>query len=271
MNLYRRIRNRIKRRKRYKKRLARLAKCGSFQIRQVDGVTVAEGNGLRLGHLFEGDGVLIVEEVFKNNEYDFDVGQESVVIDIGMNIGLASLYFASRDDVRAVYGFEPFRPTHEKALFNFKINERLAHKVHPHNFGLGAADKQLALQYYAQAPGRMSTVRPISDIPHSPKYETTSETVQIRSAAEVLGELIQRHADRKIVLKCDAEGAEKEIFESLNAAGLLADIDVVMAEYHFSHDTALLEILAANGFVSFRQRTVTLRTGDFGMIRAVRA
>jgi len=270
MTLFRKLRNRRNEQKRYKRRLARLEKCGDFTITQIDGVKVARGNGLNLGYIFEGDGTLIVEEVFKNDEYNFDIADRAVVIDIGMNIGLASLYFAARDDVEDVYGFEPFKPTFEQAMFNFKINEESAGKIHPHNYGLGDRDKELTCEYYAKAPGRMSTVQSLDKIRHSSKYETRMETVQIKDAAEQLRPIIERHKERTIIVKCDTEGAEKEIFESLDSGGILKNIDVILLEYHFSYDVPVGDMLKKNGFVFFKQKTVTLETGDFGIIRAVR-
>lgn len=256
--------------RRYRRRLARLQTCGNFQVVQVEGVKVAQGDSLSFGHIFDGDGILIIEEIFKNEEYHFDLGADVVVIDIGMNIGLASLYFALRADVKAVYGFEPFRPTFDQALFNFKINPRCAGKIHPCNYGLGDAEKELTLEYYSRTPGRMSTVKAIGEIHPDHKYETRLETVQIKNAAAEIHSILERHRGTKIVLKCDTEGAEKEIFESLDAAGVLKDIDVVLLEYHFSYDAALLDILRRYGFASFKQRTARLETGDFGMIRAAK-
>jgi FkbM family methyltransferase len=270
MNPYRKIRNHIKQRKRYKKRLARLEKCGNFHIKEIEGVKVAEGNSLNLGYIFEGDGVLMIEEIYKNEEYNFDIGAQAVVIDIGMNIGLASLYFAARDDVENVYGFEPFKPTFEQAIFNFKINEKYANKIHPYSYGLGDEDKELTIEYYPRTPGRMSTVKSIDEIHPSRKYETQKETVQIMSAAKEIGGIIERHKDKKIVVKCDTEGSEKEIFENLDSKGILKNIDMVMLEYHFSYDVPLVEILKRNDFVFFKQKTISLETGDFGIIRAVK-
>ena len=91
MNPYRKFRNHFKQKKRYKKQLARLKKCGKFHVKEIEGVKVAQGYGLDLGYIFDGDGILIVEEIFKNDEYNFYIGAEAVVIDIGMNTGLASL------------------------------------------------------------------------------------------------------------------------------------------------------------------------------------
>jgi FkbM family methyltransferase len=239
-------------------------------MNEIDGVKIAEVNDLNLGHIFDGDGVLIAEEIFNNDGYNFDIGDPAVVIDIGMNIGLASLYFAARDDIKDVYGFEPFKPTFDHAMFNFKINKKYSNKIHPYNYGLGDEDKELIFEYYSKAPGRMSTVKLLDEIPHNPKYGTRQETVQIKDAAKEISTIIEQHKDSKIVIKCDTEGSEIEIFESLDAKGILKNIEIVMLEYHFSYDVGIVDILRRNGFVIFKQKTASLETGDFGMIRAVK-
>ncbi len=270
MNLYRKIRNRLNSHKRYKKRLARLEKCGKFKMNEIEGVKVVEVNDLNLGHIFDGDGSLIAEEIFNNDEYHFDIGDSAVVIDIGMNIGLASLYFAARGDVKDVYGFEPFKPTFDHAIFNFGINKKYSNKIHPHNYGLGNEDKELSFEYYSKAPGRMSTVKLLDEISHNPKYGTRQEVVQIRDAAKEITAIIEQHKDSRIVIKCDTEGSEMEIFESLDSKGILRNIEIIILEYHFSYDVGIVDILKRNGFVLFKQKTVSLETGDFGMIRAVK-
>ena len=47
------------------------------------------------------------EEWFCMNEYRFDVERNVDVIDIGMNVGVATLYYARQQNVKSIYGFEP--------------------------------------------------------------------------------------------------------------------------------------------------------------------
>jgi len=56
----------------------------------------------------------------------------------------------------------------------------------------------------------------------------------------------------------------------LDSKGILKNIDMIMLEYHFSYDVPLLDILRRNGFAFFKQKTVSLETGNFGMIRAIK-
>lgn len=266
------LEKKLKEQKRFKKRLAKLNKIGKFQINEIDGVKVADGLGLRLGHIFDGDGILIVDEIFNNQEYYFDCSSESIVIDIGMNIGLACLFFAQKDDVSDIYGFEPFKPTYEQALFNFDLNACYKNKIHPFNIGLGDKDELLKVDYYGRSPGKMSVIKSIDELhpDRKKKYDIKNQEVIIKNTSEVLMPIIEKHTNKKIILKCDTEGSEKKIFESLESSNLLSKIDIVMAEYHFSYDNDLLKILKGNGFVIFKQKIITLKTGDFGIIRAVR-
>jgi hypothetical protein len=45
---------------------------------------------------------------------------------------------------------------------------------------------------------------------------------------------------------------------------------MIILEYHFSYDVPLMEMLKRNGFIFFKQKVVSLETGDFGIIRAIK-
>ena len=126
------------------------------------------------------------------------------------------------------------------------------------------------LEYSANVPGQMSTIKPISETHPWRQDRAVSETVKIKNAAVEIAAIVNKHKSSKIVLKCDTEGSEKEIFACLDADNVLKSIDLIMLEYHFSYDRPIVELLKKNGFILFKQKTVTLKTGDFGMIRAIR-
>ena len=69
-------------------------------------------------------GEILVDEV-----YSFDCTGDAIVIDIGMNRGIASLYFAAKDNILNVYAFEPFGPTRALAQRNLELNPELARKI----------------------------------------------------------------------------------------------------------------------------------------------
>ena len=74
--------------KKYQEKLATLKRSGDFEITEIEGVQVASGYGLNLGHVFSGDAMVVVSEVFGSGEYHFELGADSVVIDIGMNVSV---------------------------------------------------------------------------------------------------------------------------------------------------------------------------------------
>ena len=66
-----------------------------------------------------------IRDIFCADCYNYFLNDTSgeVVIDIGMNIGGASLYFLNKPNVIKVYSFEPFPDTFAEAEDNFKLND----------------------------------------------------------------------------------------------------------------------------------------------------
>jgi len=77
----------------------------------------------------------------------------------------------------------------------------------------------------------------------------SEETVVIKDAAKEIGSITTNNTNKHIIIKCDCQGAEFEIFEKLNEEGLIGNIDVVMMEYHFEKPNRLVEILSEQNFV----------------------
>ena len=75
-------------------------------------------------------------------------------------------------------------------------------------------------------------------------------TITIKDSAEVLLPIIkENYGEKKIILKCDCEGGEYDIFESLDNAGLLSKIDAIAMEWHGQDRLpSLKKILLKNGF-----------------------
>ncbi len=171
----------------------------------------------------------LVREVFVKSEYNLDIGREAVLIDIGMNRAAVSLRFATNENIKSVYAFEPFRPTFELAKRNLELNPQLSEKIHAYNVGLGRKDATLELPYQRARTGSMSTTHDVCRGVQS----THNETVVVKDAAAELARILAEHKNRHIIVKCDCEGAEFEIFDRLDEQGLVGRIDVVIVEYHF--------------------------------------
>ena len=232
-------------------------------VRIVDGQVVLTVNGLSI-FARSSDDIRFIGEVFFENAYNFKTGVELCAIDIGMNIGLSSLQFASKPEVAEVHSFEPFANTYDRAVDNFGLNPGLAHKIQPHNLGLSNADRDGPVVVAQSADsGAMSTVGSTIG---------TAVHVSLRDAGAYLGPIMEkaRAAGRQVVVKVDCEGSEFAIFQSLAAHDLLPKVTAFMVEWHamFADKTQedLIAPLRRNGFLVF-DRSPRRGNGFFYAVR----
>ena len=123
-----------------------------------------------------------------------------MVLDVGMNFGTATLYFANQPNVTRVYSFEPFVPTYEEAVRNMHLNPRLHQKIATHAYGLGFKDERVEALYAARpAAGGMSTVinRFESSDPIFKKENAHVEQLELRNASAALKPIVERHCSRE--------------------------------------------------------------------------
>lgn len=189
----------------------------------------------------------IYEEIFLQGDYAFSLSRTSIiVIDIGMNIGCASLFFASRENVAAVYSYEPFPRTYREALDNFSRNgEAIRNKIIPHNYALSGHDGETTVHFYEEFPGGMTIVK---DHPSWGKQEVT---VQIRKASDELKEILDGHMQDLILMKIDCEGSEYEILQDMDAHNLIEKVDAFIMESHFGRENEIVDCLKRKGFYVF--------------------
>jgi FkbM family methyltransferase len=165
-----------------------------------------------------------INEVIIQKTYELGLGNDDYcVIDIGANIGDSVLYFSSLKEVNAVYAYEPFKNSFDKALKNFALNPDLSSKIRSFNVGISNENTEL----YVNTPKETFGV----SINHVQKGD---DKIIIKEASELLAPIINAHfGKQKILLKLDCEGSEYDIVESLDKSGLLAKIDVIIGEWHF--------------------------------------
>ena len=191
---------------------------------------------------------MVMNDIFKKNSWNFCTKEKVVVIDIGMNIGLASLYFANMDNVERVYGYEPFPQTYQTALDNICMNDaRIQSKIIPNNYGLTDKEQTIEVLYDSKYTTNMR-------IDGGERLHGDEEkVVQVRTliASDVIGNIMEKHTDAKIVLKVDCEGSEYSIFENLCATGVLNKIYMILMETHDGRENEIKSSLAQSGFVYF--------------------
>ena len=204
------------------------------------------------------DDLRFIGEVYLRNTYNFICDGDVSVIDIGMNIGLASLFFATKSFVKEVHSYEPFKRTYDRALANISLNPSLSAKISPNNCGLADFDDMRTV--FIPDNDDDSGYLPIRGV-------NSGEQVQIsvRNAAPVLTPIVESAISRglKVIAKLDCEGSEFAIFDILESTGILGKVSAFMVEWHKGvgekTQQDLIEPLLKHGFMIF---DITASSGD---------
>jgi FkbM family methyltransferase len=243
----------------------------SFRLLHENGaiINVAdEGLIVELGsvsfHARQVDDIILVGELFLNHVYNFLADGEWCAIDIGMNIGLASLLLAAKPFVREVHAFEPFADTFERARANLSLNPEIADKISLYNVGLADKDEDKTVLIPNERPsGSFEIKGSPSGVPHR---------IFVRNAATALRPIIKaaKARGRDVIVKVDCEGSEFPIFAALDADGLIEHISAFMVEWHkidwSKTQQDLMAPLLRRGFLVFDLS----REGANGFFYAVR-
>lgn len=193
----------------------------------------------------------VLSEVHIFNEYNFETSERCCVIDIGMNVGFATLYFANMENVSHVHSFEPFGAPYRRAIDNIDINPNLAGKITAYNIGLAAKTETKSVSYDEAFTISTST---------EGNGGSSTTTISLKNASAALADIIKSAKAEKlaVVIKMDCEGSEFEIFDDLAASDLLSDVYVLMVEWHKwwsadKTDKDLIKHLLQRGFVAFNK------------------
>jgi len=169
----------------------------------------------------EGIDAATIMVVFLKKDYGV-IPDNSIVVDIGANIGVFAIYAASTARNTTVYAFEPAKDSFDCLLRNVKLNgvERV---VHPFNLGVSAKKEKRKLFLASLSPFHSLYSRSINQ-----------EFISINCIS--LNDILEQNKiDRVDVLKVDCEGAEFEILRGLSD-GNFRRIKEIRMEYHNQHD-----------------------------------
>jgi FkbM family methyltransferase len=195
-------------------------------------------------------------EQFVEQQYSRLDVKGKVVVDVGANVGDASLYFFTRG-AKKVYGYEPYPYSCRIARQNIKLNK---------------ADKIVEIKNEAVFGSRKGIII-------DPKYKNmaTSPLEEFERGQRInsvsLHDIIQRHKLNGALLKMDCEGSEYEIILNASTSDLRKFGQIIM-EYHYGYEP-LVEKLRSAGFTTehtkpiFAARSETNGSGmRIGMIYA---
>jgi len=172
----------------------------------------------------------VLYEIFVQNIYNVNPSINNIiVVDIGMNVGAATLYFANESFTEKVYGFEPFPETYNEAFSNVKLNESISDKVVLFNKGVSSVTEQRTIYQYESGLLSASTIN--SD-ENGIKKNGEKIVIDLLSITDLLDNIKKDHPLNKIMLKIDCEGEEYSIFESLSKTEYLNDVCSIVVEWH---------------------------------------
>lgn len=172
----------------------------------------------------------VLYEIFIQNIYNVNLSTNNmVVVDIGMNIGAATLYLANQTFTEKVYGFEPFPETFMEASANMKLNESIINKVVLFNKGVSSVTEKRTIYQYESGLLSASTIHTEE---FADKKSIDKIDIELISIKDLLDMIKKNHPLNKIMLKIDCEGEEYSIFESLSTTEYLNDVSCIVVEWH---------------------------------------
>jgi len=208
------------------------------------------------------DQLYILNEVFIEGVYSIDTRKNFELIDIGMNVGITSLFFAKQQQCTAIHAFEPFKLTYEHALVNISLNAGFSSKITAYNYGLGKENKTVTVTYDKDNKGSMG-LNGVPEYLKEPSREIVQEHIIIKNAAEILNPIVSKvnKSDSQLILKMDCEGAEHDIFQSLYEANCLQYFNVIMLEWHYEKPDKIYLALEKTGFTFIKFNPASTAAG----------
>jgi FkbM family methyltransferase len=174
------------------------------------------------------------EEIFLRKQYLFESEtEEPVVVDVGSNIGLATLFFKRLFPRAKVVAFEPDPQTYE--LLKRNVSDNRLERVETRQQAVCDGEGSVYLYRDQATPG-------------SPQMTTRKERGG-QAREQVSATRLSKHIDEPVdFLKLDVEGAERAVINDLERANKLERIRRIAIEYHHHLDPdedKLSEMLAA--------------------------
>ena len=171
----------------------------------------------------------ISNDIFQGVTYPLfkHISDVNCVVDIGANVGAATVLFANTYVDARIVAFEP-------APDSFQLlskNTESIPEVEVYPYGLFDADKEATLYQGKEDSATHSLAR-------GPQSAPDGETIVLKDAAKCFNALSIEKID---ILKLDTEGAECKILLSIER--MLPQIPIIYIEFHSEEDRRLIDAL----------------------------
>ncbi|MBE7702821.1 MAG: FkbM family methyltransferase [Cyanobacteria bacterium SIG28] len=174
----------------------------------------------------------VAQEMNDNYVYAFegmDFKPGDVVIDIGANVGMVSIYLAKRYPFLKIYSYEPVLLNFENLKRNLERNSIPEGIITAERLAVTADGRPVSLKTCIGNTGG-------SQFADHAGNGFVQKSVDINVPSITLEEIIKKHDIKKIkLLKIDCEGAEHEILYNCPTK-ILKKIEYLRGEFHENHN-----------------------------------
>jgi len=173
-------------------------------------------NGLSIYFPIFSEAIELVKEIFERKIYDIELINPKYIVDVGSNIGISVLYFASRYPKASIICFEPDDTAYtflEKNIAKNKLQKTICYK-----FGMAQTERNAILYSNNNGETTATLIKPAKNIGQK------SEIV-----LKKLSSYITLEVD---LLKIDTEGSEFEILQDLIDNNKLELVKNIIVEFH---------------------------------------
>jgi FkbM family methyltransferase len=170
----------------------------------------------------------LYEEIFLKEEYFFKTIESSpIILDLGANIGMATIYFKWKYKNSQIYCIEPDPETFK--ILEKNIKENLLKEVHLYQKAISSEKGKISLFRPLGNKGSLAQSTFFKDI----SFENNANREKIIVETIKISEIIKSEKLKKIdFIKCDIEGEETNTFMDLDKEKLLSIIKEGIIEYH---------------------------------------
>ena len=193
----------------------------------------------------------VSKEINKSEIYDFrnlDFKDGDIVVDIGANIGIVSIYLAKKYPFLKIYAYEPVIENFNNFLENIKLNKIPEGTITAVNKAVTSNGRNVSMNINVINSGGSSLDNIIAQ---GEKKDILNTNIQSTTLEKIITD--NSIANLKL-LKIDCEGAEYEILMNTSSK-ILKSIEIIRGEYH--ENKKLTDIYDADKLLKYTEEHIS--------------